>query len=495
MKKYVAQTAALLTCSGACALVYQMCWLRELRLVFGASTLASSAVLAIFMGGLGLGGIILGRRADGHPQPLAFYARLELCIAFSAALSPFLIMAVRWIYLATGGSMVLGLPAATGLRLCLSALVLGVPTFLMGGTLPAAARFAEEDDDFNRKHVAWLYGMNTLGAVLGAVFATFYMIEIFGTHGTLWLATLLNAAIGVIATGLARTDAQDAAPRREAAASADVPSEEGVAPTLYVLIAAGVVGFAFLLMELVWYRMLGPILGGSTYSFGLILTMALLGIGIGSAAYAALAQNLPARLSGFAMTAGLEAFFIALPYALGDRIAVFSAVQWNLGALGFSGRITGWAMVTLIVVLPASIVAGFQFPMLIALLGRGRKSVGRQTGLAYAWNCGGSILGSLAGGFWLLPLLSAVGAWRLVIVALGLLGVGAMLLSALLERRRGGLVVPVLALSAAFLLVLLPMGPTAVWRHSGIGVGRPFVDVKNQGSLHQSENDIRRYRR
>ena len=79
----------------------------------------------------------------------------------------------------------------------------------------------------------------------------------------------------------------------------------------------------------------------------------------------------------FAMTAGLEAFFIALPYALGDRIAVFSAVQWNLGALGFSGRITGWAMVTLIVVLPASIVAGFQFPMLIALLGRGRKSVGR----------------------------------------------------------------------------------------------------------------------
>jgi len=492
MKKHVVQTAALLTCSGACALIYQMCWLRELRLVFGASTLASSAVLAIFMGGLGLGGIVLGRRADRHPQPLAFYARLELCIACAAAVSPFLIMAVRWLYLSTGGSMVLGLPVATGLRLVLSALVLGVPTFLMGGTLPAAARFAEEDADPNRRHVAWLYGMNTLGAVLGAVFATFYMIEIFGTHGTLWMATLLNIAVAVVATGMARGYAQEPSADRETAPATGA-AVEAQAPALFVLIAAGVVGFAFLLMELVWYRMLGPILGGSTYSFGLILTMALLGIGIGSAAYAALAQNLPARLSGFAVTAGLEALCIALPYALGDRIAVFSAIQWNMGALGFYGRITGWAMVTLIVVLPASIVAGFQFPMLIALLGRGREEVGRQTGLAYAWNCGGSILGSLAGGFLLLPLLSAVGAWRLVIVALGLLGVAAMLLSAVLERRHVRLAAPVLALSAAFLLVLLPLGPTAVWRHSGIGVGRPFVDVKNQGTLHQSENDIRRY--
>ena len=46
-------TAAMLVGSGCCALVYQIGWLREFRLIFGASTAASAAVLAIFVGGLG----------------------------------------------------------------------------------------------------------------------------------------------------------------------------------------------------------------------------------------------------------------------------------------------------------------------------------------------------------------------------------------------------------------------------------------------------------
>ena len=50
---------AMLLVTGCCALVYQVCWLRGLRLVFGASTAANAAVLAIFMGGLGLGALRL----------------------------------------------------------------------------------------------------------------------------------------------------------------------------------------------------------------------------------------------------------------------------------------------------------------------------------------------------------------------------------------------------------------------------------------------------
>ena len=47
--------ALLLFGSGMCALIYQVTWLRELRLVFGASTPATATVLAVFMGGLGYG--------------------------------------------------------------------------------------------------------------------------------------------------------------------------------------------------------------------------------------------------------------------------------------------------------------------------------------------------------------------------------------------------------------------------------------------------------
>ena len=132
--------APLLFVSGLCALLLQTAWLRELRMVFGASTAASAAVLAIFMGGLGLGGALLGRRADRHPRPLLLYANLEFLAAAAAALTPALLWLARLLYVALGGTVSLGRVGGTGLRLVLSALVLGVPTLLMGGTLPAAAR-------------------------------------------------------------------------------------------------------------------------------------------------------------------------------------------------------------------------------------------------------------------------------------------------------------------------------------------------------------------
>src|SRR5205814_1766275 len=100
--------AVLLFGSGFCGLVYQIAWFREFALIFGASTAASAAVLATFVGGLGLGGLVLGARADRQPRPLLFYALLEAIIAVSAALTPFLVSTARTIYLESGGSLRLG---------------------------------------------------------------------------------------------------------------------------------------------------------------------------------------------------------------------------------------------------------------------------------------------------------------------------------------------------------------------------------------------------
>src|SRR6185436_19755004 len=130
---------------------------------------ASAAVLAIFMGGLGVGGIVLGRRADRHPRPLALYAALELAIAATAAFTPVLVWIAREAYVAVGGSATMGTAGATAVRLVLAALVLAAPTILMGGTLPAAARAVAVDDDAGRRRVAVLYGTNTLGAVAGTL--------------------------------------------------------------------------------------------------------------------------------------------------------------------------------------------------------------------------------------------------------------------------------------------------------------------------------------
>ena len=212
------RVAALLFGSGFCALIYQVGWLREFRLIFGASTAASAAVLAIFIGGLGAGALLLGPRVDRHPRPLLFYANLELIVAVTAALSPLLLGLARAIYLASGGSTRLGMPVATLERLVLSGIVLAVPTIAMGGTLPAAARAVTRAGDVRRQHLAVLYGANTLGAVAGCLVATFFLLEIFGTRTTLWLAAALNVLVAMLAraterAGRAGEAAADALPR------------------------------------------------------------------------------------------------------------------------------------------------------------------------------------------------------------------------------------------------------------------------------------------
>src|SRR5713101_4352636 len=199
MRTRTAPVAALLFGSGFCALVYQVAWLRDFRLIFGASTAASAAVLAIFIGGLGLGGLLLGPRADRHPRPLLFYAQLESIVAASAAASPLLLTVVRELYTAIGGSARLGGTLATITRLVLSALVLAVPTIAMGGTLPAAARSVTSESDVRRHGVAALYALNALGAVAGCLVATFWLLELFGTRSTLWLAAAINLLVAMFA--------------------------------------------------------------------------------------------------------------------------------------------------------------------------------------------------------------------------------------------------------------------------------------------------------
>jgi spermidine synthase len=461
-----ARVAPLVFGSGLCALVYQVAWLREFRLVFGASTAASAAVLAIFIGGLGIGSLRLGRRADRHPRPLQFYAQLETIIASSAAVTPALLWLVRQAYIRAGGTLAMGLAGGSLVRLVLATLVLAVPTFAMGGTLPAVAR-AIEIEDAGRRRVALLYGVNTLGAVVGSLLATFLLLETYGTRRTLWLACLLNLLVAVVARSIAR----GLTPEGDTPSTPEEPAER-VAPPAFVLAGAAVSGFAFFLMELVWYRMLGPLLGGSVFTFGLILAVALLGIGIGGAAYSLLSGGRPATLQGFALTCLAEAACIAAPYALGDRVAILAFVLRPLGAMALLwGHVVGWAAICFLVVLPPSLVAGFQFPLLIALLGRGRRQLGTHVGLAYAWNTLGAIVGSLAGGFGLIPLLSAPGAWQAAASALAALGLVAAGLSARHRGSSGPLLLPA-GLAALVLLLLGATGPTAAWRHGGIGAGR-----------------------
>jgi predicted membrane-bound spermidine synthase len=485
--------AVLVFASGCAALVFQVAWMRELRLVFGATTAAVAAVLAIFMAGLGVGSAVLGKRADRAANPLRMYGMLEVVIALSVAATPWLIDLARLIYNGFGGQEAVGLGGATLIRLALAGTVMAVPTFLMGGTLPAAVRSVTVATDEHRRALGVLYGANTLGAVLGAATATFFALENLGTRATLWAGCTLGLCAGTIA--IVRASRLDPL-LRNAALEAKGNSARELAPPFelkdvafgtrgprLIYMTAGVLGFTFFALELVWYRMLGPILGGTAFTFGLILCVALLGIGLGGLAYNVVFRRLQPTFSALAITCGLEALLTIVPYMLGDRLALRAG--WSAQtATSFSDLIVSWTYITSIVLLPVALVSWLQFPLLIALLGQGRPEISRQLGTTYAWNTLGAIAGSLVGGFGGLPLLTAPGMWLAIALLLAFLSIGILIAAPQISRHT---VVCVASLAVLTVGSIFARGPSAAWRHSGIGAGRSNLPPASR------PNDVQRW--
>src|ERR1700730_13727842 len=81
-------TYGLFFLSGSSALIYELAWQRLLNLLFGVSTLSVSAVLAAFMGGLALGGLLFGRRAPRTARPPRRSAGRDAGIALAGLLVP-----------------------------------------------------------------------------------------------------------------------------------------------------------------------------------------------------------------------------------------------------------------------------------------------------------------------------------------------------------------------------------------------------------------------
>ncbi len=481
----------MLLVSGNCALMFQVVWIRELRLVFGATTASSAAVLAIFMAGLGLGNWLFGSRIDAAIRPLRCYGLLELGIALTAGISPFLLMLVRQMYVNMGGQAALGSELATLSRLAASAMILAVPTILMGGTMPAAARAVSNAADPHRRGVALIYGLNTIGAVLGAGIANFMLLEALGNRGVLWFACGINLLLAVSALLISKRLSSSS--ESETQTLTDLPQAvKHEQATLQqerlgiVCLASGTVGFVFFLMEIVWYRMLGPLLGGTTYTFGLILCVALLGIGIGGALYAILARLVKPTLSLLAFVCTLEAFLIAVPFWYGDQIAFWVLQQQSQPVATFLAQVWNWFQVGAFVIFPAALVAGFQFPLLIAIAGTGKEHVGKHVGWTFAANTLGAISGSIAGGFFLLPVLTAPGLWKLSICLLLILGLTLLLAG---QRWKSVSLAPSVVLSlASIFMILETTGPTAVWRHAGIGARRASLDEKGENGERNFSN-------
>jgi spermidine synthase len=432
--------------SGASGLIYEVAWMRTLRLLVGSTTLSHTIVLAAFMTGLALGAWIAGKKIDAQPRPLRVYAWLEAAIGLYGLVFPLL----AHLIVPPLGALYRAFEESPGLFAVGELLLLGPILFpgaaLMGATLPALGRVVAEHDV--AREGGWLYAVNTLGAAVGAAIAGFFLLPFLGLLTTLFVAAATNGVLSALAFKIER-----AQPPVAASPKSDQTEEKGW-PRLAAL-AVTVSALGGMTLQIVWTKLFVVSVGSSTFAFTGVVAVYILGIGAGAAlAVRLLATNAePSRLLALASTlaalaaAATAPFFLELPHAVAYIIThwtidmrVVLLLETVLVAIGLG---------------PAALLLGTVFPLGVAVAGGSPAQSGRALARISVASSIGSILGALVGGLILVRVLGLTGALRAGAILAGSAGIVALLAS------RGGraLLAPVTGVMVA--AALLAPGPNA----------------------------------
>lgn len=407
--------------SGISGLIYETVWLRVLIRVLGSTVYATSIVLSAFMAGLALGSYFLGRFVDKSKNPLRLYATLELGVGLSALAVFFLfnqlIPVYRSIYGWVGGDRAaLSFFQAIILFACLL-----IPTSLMGGTLPVLSTHTKLYKTSFSIRIGNLYGLNTLGAVLGVVGSGLFTLGSIGEMNTVFVGIFINLLVSMIAFSLASAikGLPVSSSPSETKAVPQKPKIEYISPypsftRKIVLVAYALNGFAALAYEVVWTRMFQLHLGTSIYAFSMMLGVYLTGVAAGSIFGGKYINKLKDPLGFF----GMAQVFIALYSVLGLYLfTLFTPVATRIALFNI-------IILPLVMVFPITFVLGLIFPAVSRSYVEKEEEVGSGVGRLYSMNTLGCILGSLVCGFILIRLFGTRGtilALAGVNLAIGLL--------------------------------------------------------------------------
>lgn len=403
--------------SGFTSLVFQLLWLRGLALVLGNTVHAMACVTIAFLAGLttgslgasvwlerkkisGRGGVVSYGVAEavagltGWLVTLALFGETDRLIRMTAFLS-------SWVGQAPAHFLV--------------ALLFVLPaTFAMGTTLPFLSLAVSD-----KTRLARLYGINTTGAAVGSLAASFVLIFYLGCRATAAVAAILCLIVAAVCFVLRPTDEPSSRPGPAPAARDRL--SPGLA--LSVAIASGLAVFA---CEVAWHRYLSLLLGNRIYVTSVTLFLVLYALGLG----ARLARRYVATLGASSLAAraitvavvSLALGLLAEGPALRQALAPPSAAKIGLTLF----------FVLAEVMIPATAM-GVLFPL--ALVSRERlEGHGAWLGRLYAVNVLACLVGAFLSGYWLVEHLGNRGVvWS---AGAGLLGLLVLLRRSLPANRR-----------------------------------------------------------
>jgi spermidine synthase len=406
--------------SGATGLIYEVLWARMLGLVFGATTLGISAVLAAFMGGLALGSALAARYAARIARPVRAYALIEIAVGLYALTVPLLFRGIDRVYAEAAQHFHPGFYGAAFSRFALATAVLVIPTALMGATLPVLVAALQRSFGHGASAVARLYMWNLAGAITGVIAAGFFLLPNYGVRATIWIAAATNLAIGLAALLL---DSKSADSRNDIASQVphggseeiNRPLPQAVLTVRFWLFCAFISGFVTISMQVVWSRMLAMIIGSSTYAFSIVLALFLSGLALG-------AYIVSTKKNSDGLRRAVLVIELLTAFTLFLSLRITSATPDFLISTGFRLGINSWigllslqiAAAALLILLPA-ILMGMVMPLVLMWAGSTRPKQPDEltsapapssvslVGRSYALNTVGAIAGSVITAFLLVP--------------------------------------------------------------------------------------------
>ena len=429
--------------SGAAALIYEIVWLEMLQLIVGSTAVSLAALLSTFMGGLCLGSLLLPRFVPARAHPLLVFAYIELGIGLSGIAVVHAMPLVDWVFAATAVQGFTGIL----LRGVVSSLCLLPPTILMGASLPAISRWVK-----GTGQIGYLYGANTCGAMCGCLAAGFYLLRIHDVTVASYTAVAINFAIAAVSWRMAAGSPHvEKASAQTAGGNGDWSVDAAIALS----------GLCALGAEVIWTRQFSLLLGGTVYTFSLILAGFLLGLGAGGAAGALIA----ARGKQPRLALGICQFLLCGAIAGSAYLLANVLPYWNFSS---RNRFTMDFLRCLAAILPPALLWGASFPLALAASADSRLDATRATSRIYAMNTIGAIAGALLFSLLLIP---GVGTQQAQRVLIGLSAVACV--AALVPRR-----IALAGAAAAMFAWFVPVMPWGV-----IAYGRQLSTKDDIGTL------------
>jgi spermidine synthase len=433
--------------SGCSALIFETLWFHQAGLAFGNSVWASSLVLAGFMAGMAGGNLLATRLGDRLARPLRIYAGVEGIVAVTGVLLVIGLPAMGAVLAPLFRPLSASLGVLNLVRLTLAFLFLLIPSTAMGLTLPLLTRTLTSQPGHFGAVLGQLYGWNTAGAVAGVAATEFVLVGAVGIRGTALVAAGLSVVVAAVALVFDRRwrVAPATAPPPEPV-STPAPTRAAARLPLEWLLTAFCAGFALLALEVLWFRLLLLAVIGYSSTFAVMLGTVLTGIALGGFAAGLALRRWPDAhvytgpalwVSGGLGVASYAVFLLRMS-ALSSHLVTDVPEVLALGAL---------------LMLPVSLVSGVIFTLAGAGLRAASRSDADAAGTLTFANTLGSALGSLAGGFVLLPLLGMERALFAVVVIYALTGA---LLWAHTAARRSHAIAALVVVAAA--LAAFPFG-------------------------------------